>query len=170
MEQNQVSYDQEFDDIFKPAEPTLSRADVRQEVAKTLADISLYQSQQAAGVQHALEETASQLPDFRQQMPQMRGVLAETPVLRDAISHAESNPALQTLLPDLYRIAYRLSKSQSQDGSEQSGGPESPTPGGFSEEQIFMGTQSSKNIDLSAEKRQSLITELEKKGILDVGF
>ena len=164
-------YNNQFDNLFE-AELPLSRSDVRQEVGKALADIAQYSAQQTAGVQHALEEVASEIPDFTHRMPQMRRVVAEEKVLADAITQAEGNPALQTYLPGLYKIAYKLSKSQEASGSEpaQSERPESSRPTGLTEENIFAGTEASKRVNLSPINRKSLIASLEEKGILDVEF
>ncbi len=144
----------------------------RQEVAKTLADISQFSSQAAAGVQHAIEEVATQLPDFKERMPQMRQVVAEEPVLANAISQAEANPSLQTYLPGLYKLTYRLSQSPSQPDSTptQHEHPESARPRGFTEETIFQGTEASKRVSLSPKNRKNLIADLEAKGVLDLEF
>lgn len=141
-------------------------------MAKTLADISQFSSQAAAGVQHAIEEVASKHADFKERMPQMQAVLKEEPVLKDAISQAESNPALQNYLAPLYNLAYRLSQSPNQPDSAptQHERPESPRPSGLSEESIFAGTQASKEINLSRENRKKLISSLEERGVLDVEF
>lgn len=99
------NYDENFDEIFRP---TLSRDDVRtevrSEVQRTLADIAQYSAQTTAGVQHAVQEVVSQLPDFKERMPRMQAVLKEEPVLADAISQAESNPNLQNYLAPLYKL------------------------------------------------------------------
>ncbi len=141
----------------------------RQEVAKTLADISQFSSQAAAGVQHAIEEVASKHADFKERIPQMQAVLKEEPVLADAISQAESNPNLQNYLDPLYKLAYRLSQSPSQpDSTPTQHEPESARPSGLSEESIFAGTQASKQISLSPSNRKQLIASLEERGVLDV--
>jgi hypothetical protein len=57
-------YNNDFDGMFQ-TEPTLTRSDVRQEVQRTLADIAQYSAQTTAGVQHAVQEVVSQLPDFK---------------------------------------------------------------------------------------------------------
>ncbi len=162
--------DPNFDNLFQ-TEPTLSRADVRLEVQRTLADIAQYSAQTTAGVQHAVQEVVSQLPDFKERMPQMQAILREEKVLADAISQAESNPNLQSYLPPLYKLTYRLSKSPAQSGSESSSERhESSRPSGLTEETIFASTEASKSVNLSPRNRKSLIASLEEKGILDVEF
>src|SRR5215475_13561983 len=103
-------YNNDSDGLFQTAEPALTRNDVPQEVGKALADISQYAAQTSAGVTHAIEEVSSQLPDFKERMPQMQAVLQEEPVLADAIRQAENNPSLQTYLAPLYKLTYRVSQ------------------------------------------------------------
>jgi hypothetical protein len=164
-------YNNDFDGMFQ-TEPTLTRSDVRQEVQKTLADIAQYSAQTTAGVAHAIKEVSSEFPDFEARMPQMRTVCAEEPVLGDAISLAENNPAAQSYLRPLYKLAYRLTQAPAQrsEHSERHSQSESPRPSGLTEESIFAGTEASKSVSLSAQNRKSLIASLEEKGILDVEF
>jgi hypothetical protein len=161
---------EELNDLFQ-TEPALTRADVREEVTKTLSAIAQYSAQTTAGVAHAVEEVSAQLPDFKERMPRMQAVLKEEQVLADAISQAESNPNLQNYLPPLYKLAYRLSQSPAQSGSESTQSePESPRPSSLTEETIFAGTEASKRVNLSPQNRRNLIADLEARGILDVEF
>jgi len=163
-------YNSDFDNLLN-AEPALTRADVRQEVGKALADIAQYSAQTQAGVQHAVEEVSTQLPDFRGRISAMQQVLRDEPVLRDAIQQAEANPSLQTYLTDLYRITYKLSsQAPGQKDSAATERPESPRPSGFSDEVMYEGALASQRFNLSAENRKRLIQQLENAGVLDVEF
>jgi len=163
-------YNNEFNNLFE-TEPQLTRADVRDEVTRSLSAIAQYSAQTTAGVQHAIEEVASKHADFKERMPQMQAVLREEPVLADAITAAENNPNLQNYLAPLYSLTYKLSQSPAQSGLESTSSQrESPRPSGLTEETIFAGTEASKSINLSPQNRKNLITSLESKGILDVEF
>jgi hypothetical protein len=161
----------DLDGLFQ-TEPALTRADIREEVTKTLSAIAQYSAQTTAGVQHAVEEVAAQLPDFKEHMPRMQAVLKEEQVLADAISQAESNPNLQNYLAPLYKLTYRLSQSPAQSGSDSQPNErqESTRPSALTEETIFAGTEASKRINLSPQNRKNLIASLEQRGILDVEF
>ena len=161
----------DLDGIFQ-TEPALTRADVREEVTKTLSAIAQYSAQTTAGVEHAIAEVTAQIPNFKERMPQMQAVLKEEPVLADAISQAASNPNLQNYLPPLYKLAYRLSQSPAQSGTESTPSErlESTRPSALTEETIFAGTEASKSVNLSPQNRKNLIADLEAKGVLDVEF
>jgi len=164
--------DSNFGNLFN-AEPALSRQEVRAEVMKTLADVAQNSAQTTAGIEHAIEEAASQIPDFKERMPQMQAVLREEKVLGDAVAMAESNPHLQSYLTPLYKLTYRLTESQghpSQKDSAPTERPQSPRLSGLDDEAMYAGALASQRVNLSAENRKQLIQQLENAGVLDVEF
>lgn len=158
-----------FDDIFSPK---LTRADVRDEVSKTLRDISTFNAQAVASQQYAMRELSAKHPDFEQRRPRMLATLEEIPLLRDAIGAAEANPQLAPTLPSLYEIAYRASQTPS-DSNAAASEPSLETtqrPSNLDEDAMYQGALASQRVDLSPENRKSLLSELERKGVLDISF
>jgi len=169
-------YSENFDAIF--SEPRLTRADVRDEAAKLLRDIDLFNRQAIAGQQAAIHEVTTVHPDFEQKRSQMLATLAELPLLRDAIGAAEANPSLAPSLPALYEIAYRVAQAPTNNTATAAAASErssvesqSAAESDLSSEDVqYSASLASQRIDLSPEKRKQIIASLEKHGVLDVPF
>lgn len=161
-----------FDDLFENNYVSRSEAQrlAREEVQKTLRDISTFNAQAVAGQQAAIHEVSSVHPDFTSQRDRMLATLQELPLLRDAISAAEANPSLAPTLPQLYEIVYRAAQASTAAATGPSSLETTERPSDLDEEAMYQGALASQRVDLSPENRKSLMSELERKGVLDVQF
>jgi len=98
-------------------------------------------------------------------------VLKDNPALGDAIHAAETNPAFQASLPELYSAAYKISiadrQSHSSGESTATSIRNEMTSAQSTEEIFYQAVESSKETDLSPERRKAIIRELEEKGVAD---
>jgi hypothetical protein len=166
-----------FDEIFQPQ---LTRADVRSEVERTLRDISTFNYQAQAGVSAAIREVSSKHSDFDIQRPQMLNVLEQIPLLKDAVASAEGNPQLSATLPQMYETLYLAAKGSASAAGNATTAADSTAsepskvetgrPSDLDENAMYAGALASQNISLTPENRKSILTDLEKRGILDIEF
>jgi hypothetical protein len=159
-----------LDDIFGHQ---LTRADVREEAAKLLRDIGSFTAQAQASVSNAIREVTAAHPDFSEQRPRMLATLEQLPILKDAISAAENNPQLAPTLSQLYEIAYRTALASPASNTTATSEPskvESPAGDLSDEGTQYEAALASQKVDLSPANRKALLSELERKGVLDIEF
>ena len=167
--------DDNFDNLLE-AEPRLTRADVRDEVSKVLQNINTFSAQAAAGVSNAIREVSAKHPDFEQQRPRMLALLEQIPLLRDAVSSAESNPQLSPALSQMYEVTYLASKASTASTAAASSEPPKSgvsemRPSDLSDEGTqYQAALASQRVDLSPANRKVIIAELERKGVGDIEF
>lgn len=164
---------EDFDSIFDGGSVSRSEAKklVREEFQKILTDVNTFSAQAQAGVSTAIREISSVHPEARRS--QMLATLEELPLLRDAISSAESNPQLSPTLPQMYEILYRASATAGSTAAAASEPPKSGVsrPSDLSDEGTqYQAALASQRVDLSPANRKSLIIELERKGVGDIEF
>jgi hypothetical protein len=162
---------EDFDSLFQTE--TLSRSDVRQEIGKVLTDINVFASQAQAGVQNAIREITAVHPDFTEKRSRLQATLDELPLLKEAVGAAEANPQLSSTLPGLYEILWRASQTGPDSTTTATSEPsklETGRPSDLNEDAMYQGALASQRVSLSPENRKSIISNLEQRGVLDVGF
>jgi hypothetical protein len=169
-------YNNDFDGLFDDS-GFVSRSEAkklaRDAVQQTLSDIQIFGAQAQAGVQNAIREVTATHPDFEQKRPRMLAVLEQIPLLRDAVASAENNPTLAPSLPQIYEVVYRAAQAPADSNASATSEPsklETGRPSDLSEDAMYAGALASQRISLSPENRKSIISNLERRGVLDVEF
>ena len=145
-----------------------ARRQLRSEVASALQDISVFSAQAQAGIDSAIRELKAKHPDFEERREAMNSVLQQIPVLKDAIRAAETNPSLANTLPQMYELTYLAAQGAPASASKPK--LESQSSDLASEDTQYQAALASQKVDLSPERRKSLIASLEQSGVLDVEF
>jgi hypothetical protein len=142
---------------------------LRSEVVGVLQDISMSSAQTQAGIDSAVRELRSRHPDFDEQRPAMLRVLEQLPVLKDAVSAAETNPSLANTLVQMYELTY-LAAQGAPSSTPSEPKLESQSSDLASEDTQYRAALASQRVDLSPANRKALIIELEKRGVGDIEF
>lgn len=168
----------EFDDLFNDSafvSRTEAKRLAREEVSKTLRDISTFTAQAQAGVTNAIREVKAAHPDFEERRNRMLGVLEQIPLLRDAVASAESNPQLSSALPQIYEAIYKASFAPADHTTAPASEPNLEGQSASETDLSDEGTQyqaalASSHVNLGPENRKQIIASLEEHGVLDVPF